>query len=208
MKNIYKYFFGSFLVAGMKKKRLCEKKKKSCRELEWATAQFPVWVTILELYRDTTFLGTVTRAMTRLATPTIRPWQGCDTATVRHNTALGAATHAAARDTAHAWPWCRACRDTVYNTTGLSHDTAGKGATTRLSGRHNMAPSARCARGLGTVHAGWARVCTWCTQPSFDTVHCFESLFGTLFMSTVHEVFKKKIQIKSNEKKIFQNEIF
>ena len=39
-----------------------------------------------------------------------------------------------------------------------------------------------------------------CAPCALDSVHCSESLFGTLFMSTVHEVFKKKIsnQIKSN----------
>ena len=46
----------------------------------------------------------------------------------------------------------------------------------------------QCAR---PVREGWARVCTWCTQPSFDSVHSSESLFGILFMRTVHEVFKK-----------------
>ena len=30
-----------------------------------------------------------------------------------------------------------------------------------------------------------------CTRLSFDSVHCSKSLFETLFMSTVHEVFKK-----------------
>ena len=36
-------------------------------------------------------------------------------------------------------------------------------------------------------------VCTLCTRPNFDSVHCSESLF----MNTVHKVFKKK---KNNNK--------
>ena len=63
--------------------------------------------------------------------------------------------------------------------------------------------SVRCdtvGHGLGAVRTRRARacaqlgfrVCTLCTQPSFDSVHCSESLFGSLFMNTVHEVFKKK----------------
>ena len=44
------------------------------------------------------------------------------------------------------------------------------------------------------------RVGALCTRFSFDLMHCSESLFGTLFMSTVHEVFKKiKIKIKINK---------
>ena len=34
------------------------------------------------------------------------------------------------------------------------------------------------------------RVGTLCTQLSFDSVHCSESLFWTLFMNTIHKVFK------------------
>ena len=178
MKNIYKYFFGSFPVAGMKKKRLCEKKKKSCRELEWATAQFPVWVTILELYRDTTFLGTATRAMTRLATPTIRPWQGCDTATVRHDTALGAATHAAARDTARAHglgagrvaiqPMTRPGSATIRLGRGPRHGSTD--ATTWRPARAVRAAWAQCTQaGPGCAPGASNPVLTQCTV--WDTVH-------------------------------------
>ena len=76
-----------------------------------------------------------------------------------------------------------------HDTAGHRRDTAWEEATIRPSARTT---TWRCERGLGTMCAqpGF-RVCTLCTQPSLDSVHCFESLFGTLFMSTVHEVFKK-----------------
>ena len=77
---------------------------------------------------------------------------------------------------------------------GESYDTAG------VSPRHDVwcTMTRLLARGLGAVGAQLGfRVCTLCTQPRFDSVHCSESLFGTLFTSTVHEVFKKiKIKIK------------
>ena len=41
----------------------------------------------------------------------------------------------------------------------------------------------------------------------FDSVYCSESLFGTLFMNTVHEVFKKIKKIKSNKIKSFKMKI-
>ena len=71
-----------------------------------------------------------------------------------------------------------------------------------------------CARELGAVGAQLGfRVCTWCTQPSFGLSAPFQSLFGPLFMNTVHKFFFKKNnnksnQIKSNEIKSFKNEIF
>ena len=63
--------------------------------------------------------------------------------------------------------------------TGVRCDTTGKAydtATTRPATSHDMAghrPTTRpawaqCAR---PVHTAWARVCTWCTQPSFHSVH-------------------------------------
>ena len=45
-----------------------------------------------ELYRDTAVLGAAARATTRPATPTIRPWHGCDTAKGGHDTAGSART--------------------------------------------------------------------------------------------------------------------
>ena len=152
----------------------------------------------------------------------------CDTATVPHDTTLGATTRAAARDTVHAHglgagcvaiqPATRSARLATRLTRpttrlarlatrpGSATIRPGRGATTRPSGRHDTEPSARPGR---SGRAGWARVCTWCTQPSFDSVHCSESLFGTLFgtlfMSTVHEVLKKnKNKITSNQIKFFK----
>ena len=58
-------------------------------------------------------------------------------------------------------------------------------ATTRLRERR--------ARGLFAQPGPW--VCALCTRPSFDLVHCYESLFGSLFMNTVHEVFKNNNNI-------------
>ena len=50
------------------------------------------------------------------------------------------------------------------------------------------------AHNLGTARAVCARhgflVCALCTQPGFDSVHCLQSLFGTLF--TVCK--KKRVQ--------------
>ena len=45
--------------------------------------------------------------------------------------------------------------------------------------------------GARSVRAGWVRVYALYTRLSFDSVNYSESLFGTLFMNTVHEVFKK-----------------
>ena len=90
------------------------------------------------------------------------------------------------------------------HTATQGHDTAGPGLrhgqarlVTRLG---QVCDTAQCAR---SVRAGRARVCTWCTRLSLDSVNYSESLFGTLFMSTVHEVFKK---IK-NKIKYFKNKI-
>ena len=70
---------------------------------------------------------------------------------------------------------------------------------------------ATCARPVGCVRSsahdlGTARVvctrlgfwmCALCTQPSFDSVHCLQSLFGSLFMKTVHRVKKKYKNFKN-----------
>ena len=71
------------------------------------------------------------------------------------------------------------------DTTGHAFDTTGRGpqygpvrATTR-----------RSVCGLGAVCTQpWPWVCALCTRPSFDSGHYFESMFESLFMSTVHEV--------------------
>ena len=62
---------------------------------------------------------------------------------------------------------------------GPGHDTARHGARGTTT-RHLRAS-------LGAlVCSGWPRLCTWCTQPIFGLSTISESLFGTLFMNTVH----------------------
>ena len=63
--------------------------------------------------------------------------------------------------------------DTTYDTIEHGHDTTPVRTTTR-----------RCAQPRPWVYA-------LCTRSSFDSVHYFELLFGSLFMNTVHEVLKK-----------------
>ena len=82
---------------------------------------------------------------------------------------------------------------------GHTSDTAGGRprhnalcTMTRRPTRGVHAAWARCARSVDTARVPW--VCALCTQPSFDSVHCSESLFGSLFMNTVHKVFKNKIK--------------
>ena len=59
------------------------------------------------------------------------------------------------------------------------------------------------AHDLGTARAVCARpgfwVCALCTQSNFDSVHCLQSIFGSLFMSTVDKGSKKKKKEKSTE---------
>ena len=49
------------------------------------------------------------------------------------------------------------------------------------------------------------RVGALCTRLSFDSGHCFESLFGTLFMNTVHEHCSRSF--KNNNNTIKENKI-
>ena len=89
--------------------------------------------------------------------------------------------------------------DTMLDTASQAYDTTdhrqrhGRGTTTT---RRQCEPRHGPARGLGVVHTQ----CAHSQGPlgvhpvhltRFDLVHCFQSLFGPLFMSTVHEVFKK-----------------
>ena len=53
------------------------------------------------------------------------------------------------------------CLRHSHDTAGHRRDTAERGATTRRPAR-----------------AAWVRVCTWCTQPNFDSMHCFQSQLG------------------------------
>ena len=75
---------------------------------------------------------------------------------------------------------------------------ARSGDTTGRELRHGKArPATRRSARAVCAQAG-PRLGALCTRLSFDSGHCSESLFGTLFMSTVHEVLKKN-QIKSNQ---------
>ena len=86
------------------------------------------------------------------------------------------------------------------DTTAYAHDTIGRARSDTVRHGHDTAAArlrhdqarpdtSRSARAV-CAQAG-PRVGALCTRLSFDSVHCSESLFGTLFMSTVHEVFKK-----------------
>ena len=83
---------------------------------------------------------------------------------------------------------------------GGGHDTVS--CAPRYSPKR--ATTWRRAHGLGAVgvQPGF-RVCTWCTQPSFGLSALFQSLFGPLFINTIHKFFRKKIKIikiiKSNK---------
>ena len=84
-------------------------------------------------------------------------------------------------------------RPVRHDTTPSAPRHGAQCATRWRSVRHDMALSVQRARGLGTVRAQpgpW--VCALCTQPSFDSVHYLQSLFGSLFIDTVHEFFFKK----------------
>ena len=72
---------------------------------------------------------------------------------------------------------------------------------TRPPVRHDTALSSRCARGLGAMRAQCApslgHVCVHCALDLVLTQctilsHCLDRCSRTLFMNTVHEVFKKK----------------
>ena len=95
--------------------------------------------------------------------------KGSDTA---HSSACGGA---ATLRTRHRPRYGRAC---VATRPGVGYDTT----TTRCLVRHDTADPACSVR---AARVRW--VCILCTQLSFDSGHCFESLFGVLFMNTVHE---------------------
>ena len=74
------------------------------------------------------------------------------------------------------------------NTTGGPCDTAPRRHDTSLSAPQHEAQCVACARLGRNVRVTWVPwVCSLCTQPSFDPVHCLQSLFGALFMDTSHE---------------------
>ena len=67
------------------------------------------------------------------------------------------------------------------------------GPAIRRCGSHDKAPSTRCASGLGVVRTQPGPLGVHlCTQPSFGLSALFQSLFGPLFMNTVHKFFQKK----------------
>ena len=146
----------------------------------WATIQPTTWPTALAGVRQLTHmawpLGSVSR-YNRL---------------YRDRRRLGCATHPAIwqQRAATRLPVTRACTQR-HGRGGLRHGRCWAYDTATCTPRHD-----RDTAGLGEVRAAWVRVCTWCTQPSLDSVHHSESLFGTLFMNTVHEHcsrgFKKK----------------
>ena len=87
------------------------------------------------------------------------------------------------------------CSRAHSNTAGDSFDTTERGlrhdlvcATIQPSVRHDTTP---CARPGRSGRAAWLRVCTWCTQPNFGLSALFQSLFGPLFMNTVHKFLSK-----------------
>ena len=155
----------------------------------------------------------------RCSKAAIRPgtWP-CDMTTVCHDTALGAATHAAVRDTARLHDLGAGCvaiqaatrsarpttrPSTSHNTTRFGHDTAPMSAMTQPRAGHYTVPCARpgrYARALcaqpGFVGCAPNPVLTQCTVPCHCLGHCSLALF-TRFSKK-----KKKNQIKSNQKKI------
>ena len=121
-----------------------------------------------------------------------------DTAAIRCRSATTRATRRAERATG-----IRVVKQILYRDRGATTRPAAQIATqpttrkvraaTRLEGGHDMAPSARRARGLGAMGPQ-------CAQPGFlgcahyapnPILYCLQSLFGALFMNTIHRVFKK-----------------
>ena len=90
-----------------------------------------------------------------------------------------------------------------HDTVGCACDTAGEAATQRASahvgggggggrGCDTAQGTARDTAGPGLRHGAVCaqagpRVGALCTRLGFDSMHCSESLFGKLFMNTVHE---------------------
>ena len=69
----------------------------------------------------------------------------------------------------------------------VRHDTTQGVATSATSRATRRAIHARHARGLGALRAPPGSGCALYTRTSVDSVHCLQSLFGSLFMVTVHE---------------------
>ena len=198
MKKYIYVFFCGLPVCGTKRK-----KKSVCREVGWATAHFPA------LGQDTTYCivtgkGTSMQRRTTgdhntASSPATRPHDTASKGPRHGRPAHGASSSVRAHGLA-----TTVCRDTKFCIVIGGGDTALRHG----SSLSDMAHSARCmgsgsrynfcivigatfgvairrskaARGLGAVRASWVPwVCTLCTPPSFETVHCLQSLFGALF---------------------------
>ena len=115
------------------------------------------------------------------ARPATRPGQACDTAGpgLRHGRARPATRPGQACDTAG--PGLRHGRARPATRPGQACDTAGPGL------RHGQArPATR-----RSVRAGWAGYAPGAHNQFWTQCIVSESLFGTLFMNTVHKIFQK-----------------
>ena len=107
-------------------------------------------------------------------------------------------TRGSTRHGALIWPWCWVCRDISCDTAGQACDTASQ-ACDMASHRLRQGPRHdRDTTFLGTVRAACAHKLVQgvhLVHPTQFWTQCsiYESLFGQLFMNTVHEVFKKII---------------
>ena len=144
------------------------------------------------LYRDTGQLGTAAGATTRPVWAMIWP------STWLATQPRGLAT----------WPACArgpGCWGIVSRYEWVYHDRRAtwplgciaRQATIRQRTRplHDAQPvlCARPGRNVCAVGVQLGfKVCTLCTQPNLDSGHCLGHCSWTLFMSTIHEVFKNK----------------
>ena len=139
------------------------------------------YVTIQSLYRDRRGPGQVGLSRDTARSSAVIQCRGARHSAQGRVRALGDTTawglrhdRERARDTAP----CATIQCATWS--GNGHDTAPVRAMTRPS-----AALGRSGRAVG-VQSGF-KVCTCCTQPSFGLSALFQSLFGPLFMNTVHE---------------------
>ena len=100
-----------------------------------------------------------------------------------------------------------ACMTQLATRPGVHYDTIDQAcdtATTWPATSHNTAPCGRC---LGAVRAACAcsrgsGCAPGAPNPVLDLVHCFQSLFGPLFMNTVHEYYSQEFSKNKNKNKI------
>ena len=74
----------------------------------------------------------------------------------------------------------------------MACDIARRAATQRATRSNARCYIAACARPRRSARATWAMGV--CTRPSFESMYCSESLFGALFMDTVHEHYSQGFQ--------------